>query len=95
MKSDACTAEHLLNLARQKCHIKGHFEKVCRQDSTKRINKQQPVHKLEDDDEEEEEDEDDVTSVYSFKTLYNLRQWKVSTLDHCGYQRQPHPRSTK
>ena len=57
-----------------KCYIKGHFEKVCRQDSTRRINKQQPLHKLEDDDdeedEEEEEDEDDVTSVYSFKTLY-------------------------
>ena len=56
-----------------KCHIKGHFEKVCRQDSTRRINKRQPVHKLEDDDdEEEEEDEDDITSVYSFNTLYNL-----------------------
>ena len=55
-----------------KCHIKGHFEKVCRQDNTRRINKRQPVHKLEDDyDEEEEGDEDDVASVYSFKTLYN------------------------
>ena len=53
-----------------KCHIKGHFEKVCRQDSTRRINKRQPLHKLEDDD---EEDDDDVTSVYSFKTLYNLK----------------------
>ena len=144
MKSDACTAEHLLNLARQaeyrdttalrltktvtsnahtlqdnsesslhqinqrrqkidqqngssnsrrcrwcgrsrlcrrsecpardrycnKCHIKGHFEEVCRQDSTRRINKQRPVHKLEDDDEDEE---DEVTSVYSFNTLYNLK----------------------
>ena len=143
MKSDACTAEHLLNLARQaeyrdttalrltktvpsnahtlqdnsesslhqinqrrqkidqqngssnsrrcrwcgrsrlcrrsecpardrycnKCHIKGHFEEVCRQDST-RINKRRPVHKLEDDDEDEE---DEVTSVYSFNTLYNLK----------------------
>ena len=76
MKSNACTAEHLLNLARQKCHTKGHFEKVCRQDSTRKINKQQPVHKLEDDDDEEEEEEeedDDVTSVYSFKILYNLK----------------------
>ena len=152
MKSDACTAEHLLNLARQaeyrdttalrltktvtsnahtlqdnsesslhqinqrrqkidqqngssnsrrcrwcgrsrlcrrsecpardrycnKCHMKGHFEKVCRQDSTRRINKRQPVHKLEDDDEddddeEDEEEEDEVTSVYSFNTLYNLK----------------------
>ena len=147
MKSDACTAEHLLNLARQaeyrdttalrltktvasnahtlqdnsesslhqinqrrqkidqqigssnsrrcrwcgrsrlcrrsecpardrycnKCHIKGHFEEVCRQDSTRRINKQQPVHKLEDDDDEYKEEEDEVTSVYSFNTLYNLK----------------------
>ena len=147
MKSDACTAEHLLNLARQaeyrdttalrltktvtsnahtlqansesslhqinqrrqkidqqngssnsrrcrwcgrsrlcrrsecpardrycnKCHIKGHFEEVCRQDSTRRINKRQPVHKLEDDDDEDEEEEDEVTSVYSFNTLYNLK----------------------
>ena len=147
MKSDACTAEHLLNLARQaeyrdttalrltktvasnahtlqdnsesslhqinqrrqkidqqngssnsrrcrwcgrsrlcrrfecpardrycnKCHIKGHFEKVCRQYSTRRINKRQPVHKLEDDDDEDEEEEDEVTSVYSFNTLYNLK----------------------
>ena len=57
-----------------KCHIKGHFEKVCRQDSTRRISKRQPVHKLEDDDDEEdEEEEDEVTSVYSFKTLYNLK----------------------
>ena len=56
------------------CHIKGHFEKVCRQDSTRRINKRQPVHKLEDDDDEEdEEEEDEVTSVYSFNTLYNLK----------------------
>ena len=47
------------------CHIKGHFEKVYRQlDSTRRINKRQPLHKLEDD---EEDDDDDVTSVYSFK----------------------------
>ena len=57
-----------------KCHIKGHFEKVCRQDSTRRTNKRQPVHKLEDDDDEEdEEEEDEVTSVYSFNTLYNLK----------------------
>ena len=57
-----------------KCHIKGHFEKVCRQYSTRRINKRQPVHKLEDDDDEEdEEEEDEVTSVYSFNTLYNLK----------------------
>ena len=57
-----------------KCHIKGHFEKVCCQDSTRRINKRQPVHKLEDDDDEEdEEEEDEVTSVYSFKTLNNLK----------------------
>ena len=57
-----------------KCHIKGHFEKVCRQDSTRRINKRQPVHKLEDvDDEEDKEDEDEITSVYSFNTLYNLK----------------------
>ena len=54
-----------------KCHIKGHFEKVCRQDSTRRINKRQPLHKL-DDDEDEEGEDDDVTSVYSFKTMYNL-----------------------
>ena len=148
MKSDACTAEHLLNLARQaeyrdttalrltktvtsnaqtlqdnsesslhqinqrrqkidqqngssnsrrcrwcgrsrlcrrsecpardrycnKCHIKEHFEKVCRQDNTRRINKRQPVHKLEDDDDEEDaEEEDEVTSVHSFNTLYNLK----------------------
>ena len=148
MKSDACTAEHLLNLARQaeyrdttalrltktvasnahtlqdnsesslhqinqrrqkidqqngsansrrcrwcgrsrlcrrskcpardrycnKCHIKGHFEKVCRQDSTRRINKRHAVHKLEDDDDEEdEEEEDEVTPVYSFNTPYNLK----------------------
>ena len=53
-----------------KCHIKGHFEKVCRQDSTRRINKRQPLHKLDDD--EDEGEDDDVTSVYSFKTLYNL-----------------------
>ena len=53
---------------------KGHFEKVCRQDSTRRISKRQPVHKLEDsDDKEDEEEEDEVTSVYSFKTLYNLK----------------------
>ena len=45
------------------------LEKVCRQDSTRRINKRQPVHKLEDDDDEE----DEVTSVYSFNTLYNLK----------------------
>ena len=51
-----------------KCHIKGHFEKVCRQDSTRRINKRHPVHKLEDDDDEEDEEEDEVTSVYSFNT---------------------------
>ena len=56
-----------------KCHIIGHFEKVCRQDSTRRINKRQPVHKLEDDDEEDEEEEDEVTSVYSFNSLYNLK----------------------
>ena len=59
-----------------KCHIKGHFEKVCRQDNTRRINKRQPVHKLgkdyDEEDEEEEGNEDDVTSVYSFKILYNL-----------------------
>ena len=147
MKSDACTAEHLLNLARQaeyrdttatktvtsnahahtlqdnsesslhqinqrrqktnqlngslnsrrcrwcggsrlcrrsecpardsycnKCQIMGHFKKVCRQDNARRINKRQPVHKLEDDDDEEdEEEEDEVTSVYSFNTLYNLK----------------------
>ena len=146
MKSDACTAEHLLNLARQaeyrdttalrltktatsnahtlqdnsksslhqinqrrqkidqqngssnsrrcswcggsrlcrrsecpardrycnKCHIKAHFEKVCRQDSTRRINKRQPLHKLEDDDDEADED-DDVTPVYNFKTLCNQK----------------------
>ena len=59
-----------------KCHIKRHFGKVCRQDSTRRIYKRQPVHKLEDDDDEEdeEEEEDEVTSVYSFKTLYNLKE---------------------
>ena len=45
---------------------------MCRQDSTRRINKRQPVHKLEDDDDEEDE-EDEVTSVYSFNTLYNLK----------------------
>ena len=39
---------------------------MCRQDSTRRINKRQPLHKLEDD-----KDEDDIMSVYSFKTLYN------------------------
>ena len=53
------------------CHIKGHFEKVCRQDSTRRINKRQPLHNL-DDDEDKEGEDDDVTSLYSFKTLYNL-----------------------
>ena len=37
----------------------------------RRINKRQPLHKL-DDDEDEEGEDDDVTSVYSFKTLYNL-----------------------
>ena len=56
-----------------KCHIKGHFEKVCRQDRnqarTRRVNKRQPLHKL---DEDEDDEDNDVTSVYSFKTLYNL-----------------------
>ena len=56
-----------------KCHIKGNFEKVCRQDHsqarTRRVNKRQPLHKLEED---EDDEDNDVTSVYSFKTLYNL-----------------------
>ena len=77
-----------------KCHIKGHFEKVCRQDSTRRINKRQALHKLEDDEYEEGED-DDIMSGYSFKTLYNLNVMEVNTLDHSGSLRQPHPKSTK
>ena len=55
----------------QQVPYKGTFEKVCRQDSTGRINNRQPLHKLEDDD--EEDDDDGVTPVYSFKTLYNLK----------------------
>ena len=58
-----------------KCHIKGHFEKVCRQDRTqsrtRRVNKRQPLHKL------EEDEDNDVTSVYSFKTLYNLNVMEI------------------
>ena len=68
-----------------KCHIEGHFEKVCRQDRsqarTQRINKRQPVHKLEDDYdeyEEEEGDEDDATSVYSLKLTVMLCQCTCS-----------------
>ena len=56
-----------------KYHIKRHFEKVCRQDRsqarTRRVNKRQSLHKLEED---EDDEDNDVTSVYSFKILYNL-----------------------
>ena len=39
------------------------------QTRTRRVNKRQPLHKLEKD---EDDKDNDVTSVYSFKTLYNL-----------------------